>query len=101
MTPEERRTIDEFKVAISLIKTGPDLFPVLHPMLPLELHVLGLKMLEVDTILASRGELTAEERTLKTLANATSNWIAATESNNRDPDIGEGMFRARAELIEP
>lgn len=101
MNPEERRAVDEFKVAISLMQTGPDGFPTVRPMLPLELHALGLKMLAVSTILARRGELNPEERSLNVLTVATSEWIAATESGTRDPDTAQAWFRARAELIEP
>lgn len=99
LTPDERRTIDEFKTGISLLRTGPDGFPL--PGQALELHVLGHFVLKVDTILIGRSDLDAEERSLLNLADATSKLISATDSGDRDPAIPEAWFRARAELVEP
>jgi hypothetical protein len=106
LSDDERHTIDMFKVAVSLLKTGPDGFPIAHPMLPTELHVLGHCVLQVDTIFLGRegvrlDDLDAEERSLINLADATSRLIAATDSGDRDPAIPKAWFRARAELVEP
>ncbi len=99
MTDDKRHTIEAFKVGVSLIKTGADGFPLAGQ--SLELHVLSLKVLEVDSILLGRDDLDAEQRSVLNLADATSKWIAETDSDNRDPAIAEAWFRARAELIEP
>ena len=96
---DERRTIDEFKVAISLIKTGPDRFP-LHGQ-GLELDILARKVLAIDMLYIGRDDLDAEQRSLLNLADATSKWIGETVTGDRDTDIAEAWFKARAELIEP
>lgn len=99
MTPDERHTIEMFKVGISLLKTGTDGFPL--PGQERELETLGRLVLKVDTILLGRDDLTAEERSVLNLADATSKLIAATDSDDRDPTVPQQWFRARAELLEP
>lgn len=103
LTNDERRAIDLFKTAISLIRTGPDGFPV--PEQGLELHILGSKMLAVDTIFLREGirldDLDPEAVSLLSLTEATSRLIAATASGERDPLIPEAWFKARGELVEP
>lgn len=102
MTDAERHTIEIFKGAVNRIKTGADGYPITHEMLDVELQATGRLVLEVDQILLPhRDELDAELRSVLALADATSNWIAETESGNRDPAIAQAWFRARAELIEP
>ena len=103
VTDEQRRDIDEFKVAVSLIQTGTDGFPL--PGQSLELHVLGLCVLKVDTIWLREGvrldDLNPEARSLLNLTEAASRVIAAMDSGDRDPAIPEAWFKARAELVEP
>ena len=94
MTPKERH-LYEFMSALNAIKTGPDGYPVAYEMLPLELHVLGLKALEVDQLFLGREDLNAEQRSALNLADATSKWITETTNNTRDPDIAQEWYRAR------
>ena len=96
MTDEEREYYG-FKAMQHLIPLAPDGFPVPHGLLHLELGALGTKLLKVDMILASRGELSGEEIKLRILCGATSDWLAATESGNRDPALAEARFKALAE----
>lgn len=103
LTYDERRTIDLFKTAISLIRTDRDGFPLPHQ--ALELHILGSKMLAVDTIFLREGirldDLDPEAVSLLNLTEATSRLIAATDSGDLDPSIPEAWFKARGELVEP
>jgi hypothetical protein len=100
MTDDERRTIDVFKVGVSLIRTGLDGFP--PPEQGLELEIVAGSALKVRVVLARYGDdLDAERRSVLNLADATSRLIAATASGERDPEIAEAWFKARAELIEP
>jgi glycine/D-amino acid oxidase-like deaminating enzyme len=96
-TDDERREIDRFKVGISLLRTGPDGFPLLGQ--ELELDILSRQVLKIDMICKSAD--TAEKASLFKLADATSRLIAAMISGERDPAIPEAWFKARAELVEP
>lgn len=99
MTPDERHTIDAFKVNISLIQTGADGFPLAGQ--GLELDILGRQVLKIDTI--CRAGDTAEKQALLNMADAASRMVAAMASGDRDPAIPAAWFKARAELgqIEP
>ncbi|OBK12592.1 hypothetical protein [Mycobacterium asiaticum] len=93
----EQRDYYEFKAMQHLIPLAPDGFPVPHDLSGAELGALGIKMLKVDTILARRGSLSAEEIKLRTLCDATCRWLAAFDAGNRDPAIAEARFKALAE----
>ncbi len=97
MTDEkERRIFYNFVAAQDLIPLAADGYPAQNGFEHSMMESLGMMLLKVGTILASRGELTAEERKLNVLAGATSDWIAAFETGNRDPKIAEARFAARA-----
>jgi hypothetical protein len=96
MTDDER-AIYNFKAAQHLIPLAPDGFPAAHDLSGLELGVLGIKLLKVDTILARRDELSGEEIKLRNLCDATATWLTAAENGNRDPVIAEARFKALAE----
>jgi hypothetical protein len=102
MKTEERRTIDEFKVAVSLLRTGPDGFPL--PGQGLELEVTSQKVVEVADVCEPADD--DEKRSLMELAVATMQLIAAVDSrmpdySTDDPTIPQRWFRARADLVEP
>ena len=102
MTEEERNTINMFKVAVSLLRTGPDGFPL--PGQELELRVIEKKVFEVCQI--CQGSEDREKSSLWELASATLVLILAVHSDvsdftTDDASIPERWFRARAELVEP
>ena len=99
MTPDERNTVNLFKAAVNMIKTGPDGFPLANQ--GLELAVAARLALQVTRDCLRRGEPDAEQRSLMALTGTTSRIIEATYDGNRDPAIPEKWFRARAELVEP
>jgi hypothetical protein len=100
MTDDERTTIYEFQAAQRLMPMAPDGFPEPNKFLDVMLRTLARKLLKVDMLLARRGELNAEERSVKILADATSQWLAAIEKGDRDPAIAEARFKALAETVE-
>ncbi len=95
MTPREREIIYHFKAAQHLIPLASDGFPAPNECLGSMLGALGMMLLKVDMI-CHLGD-TAEQQSLLRLTEATSRWIAATESGSRDPAIAEGRFKALAE----
>jgi hypothetical protein len=107
LTNDDRRTVDLFKTALSLIKTGPDGFPL--PGQGLELDILAGKLLEVEETFLQPvaagsirfDDLDPEVRSLLSLTHATERLIDAEDRGDRDPSIPEKWFRARGELVEP
>src|SRR4051794_865773 len=71
----DERAIYDFKAAQHLIPMAPDGFPTPHQFLDLEVGALGRMLLKVDMILAGRSELSAAERSVKILCDATAPWI--------------------------
>jgi hypothetical protein len=98
LTDAQRYTVTVFTGAIDRIATGPDRYPIPHPDRVADLGVLGQYLLKIDMMFLGRDDLNPEQRSLLVLADATAAWIAEFESGNRDPEIAERWFRARAEL---
>lgn len=96
MTDDEREYYN-FRAMQHMIRLAPDGFPIPHELSDSELGALGIALLRVDMLLSKRGELSGEELKLRILCDATSQWLAATESGNRAPDIAEARFKALAE----
>jgi hypothetical protein len=97
MTDEQRDTVYRFVAMINLIKLGPDGYALYDE--GLHLHILSMRVLQVDTALAGCSD--PAERSALQLSDATAKWITEHVTGRRSPDVAQRLFKARAEYIEP